>query len=122
MLRGQLLVRKPSEIDYNESGMRKMEVDSTELITNTLCRAASAYGEKAIPFEHALELVTEFLPRLLELLKVGLVTEREVANAITDRFVVWLDHRSGRRFIGAAPSWDLVVDDVERMLRDSRNP
>lgn len=78
--------------------------------------AAIARGETVPPIDDVLGVIMKYLPNLLGLLGERLVTEHEVAGAITDRFVVWLADQAGRRFSGTDTSWELVVDDVAAII------
>ena len=95
-------------------------MELAEVVTRTLCRGAAERGEGTIPLEEALALVMEYLPNLVGALDDQLILDSELASAITDRFVVWLAHRRGRRFRGSDPSWELVVDGVTQIVRAQR--
>lgn len=94
-----------------------MSMNLAEMIGKRLFLASTEHGENLDSFRDALPLVMEHLPQLQQALGAGLVTEYEVASAITDRFVVWLAMRSNRQFVGTPPSWNVVVSDVEAIVR-----
>lgn len=87
-----------------------------ESIASTLWAATSTHELPNIEYDAVLALVNERLPKLLEAMRAGLVTEHEVAGAITARFETWLERRAGRQ-VGAGVSWwEAVVRDIEEIL------
>jgi len=92
-------------------------MDMVKAVTDRLCSVAVSHAGIAAPHDAALGTVTRYLPRLLDALAAGLVTEREVAGAIAGRFEDWLMESAGRGFPGAPPSWTVAVDEVEAILR-----
>lgn len=107
-------------VDQSTLDREQASAESLSIPIATILREAQlARGEVVPSLDRVQSFLMLHLPKLVGLLESRLISRREAAGAIADRFVVWCADERRQPFHGTDESWDIVVGDVMNRIRDA---